>query len=84
MSEKPKEPKYKFNGKLKGIDMINSASQELKEAVTMQAKMAARDANPSISYKQVVMMPLEEFKEFLAAFNKVYDVEEEVDFLEPK
>ena len=75
---------HKFKGTLRGIDMINASSEQMKEALQMQVKMAGRDCDPAKSYKDVTMMPLNEFKDFLAAFNKIYNVKEESDFLEAK
>lgn len=74
--------KFKFKGKLKGLDYINSLPEGMvKDNILSAVRMAVRDVEPSMSYKDVTMLPYLEFMDFLTQFNKHYDMKEKAVFL---
>lgn len=79
------EKKYKFKGKLKGIDYINSLAEgSIKDNVKSVVKLASRDLDPAMSYKDITMLPYLEFTDLIVQFNKVYNAQEQSIFLEQK
>ena len=74
--------KYKFKGKLKGLDYINALPEGMvKDNILSAVRMAAKDIEPSMSYKDITMLPYLEFMGLLTEFNKSYNILEESDFL---
>lgn len=73
-----------FKGKLTGRNLLKAANEQMKEAFEMQIRMASADSDPHKSYEDILNMPLNEFKKYLAEFNEFYNLEEETAFLEQK
>ena len=68
--------------KVKGIDYINALPEgAIKDNVKSAVRMAARDLEPSMSYKDITMLPYMEFTALVVQFNQAYNVEEQSTFL---
>lgn len=75
--EEKKEEKYTFKEKLIGLDLLASMEGDQKEALKTSVNLAARATdNPKLSNKDILMMDLKEFQNFMRAFQDKYDLKE--------
>jgi len=80
------EKVYKFQEELRGLELIASIEDgpkkdALKTTITLISKTCQ---DPKMSYKDILLLPYNEFIQLVKGFADVYGVPQELDFLEDK